>query len=224
MKTYYLLIHPSASATFANHNNMVGNATIPDFNHLRPNYNMEMPIQNVIPMSQNAFRYPLPFPTEPFLLPQFQSPQIGVPIPFGGIPANGYLAPQGPFFMRPGNFPFLDPPIEQSLFFQPSTVIPKQPNPSDQQGADLFVTNPTSHPENSFQDSNFQNYLDVHPAIKCPNMSEQQAKANTNLELASQLSTTTKPISNLTEITTAPPATSEELKFLTTDDDFPPLN
>ena len=187
---------------------------------------MSWPRHNMVPMVPDSFRFTQPFLPDPIMLAQMQSLHIGNPIPFGGLSTSGYPDPQGMIQMRPPNLsPFI------SSIPGPITVQSNigSESPYQNQPQNLFVTsNIASHHEKSIQDSSFPESNDYNQAIESRNLSEQQAKANANLELANRLNMNNNNIHQInntqtTGIANDPDSFSEESGFWAKEDDFPPL-
>ena len=175
-------------------------ATFPEFIQPWPNNNMNIPtscmnIPNFIPIHPNLLRYQ--HPTQQLqtpLLPHFDSLQITPPISLSGVPISGYPDPRRPLIMPPGLIPPLAPATQRLLFPNiPSNGMPQNQISNHYQEINCVLPGNSTNPNKSFQDTSHQSmYMSEnssHGPVP-PILSEQQAKANANLELASRLSAT----------------------------------
>ena len=174
----------SASTISFGYNN---GSMLPEYIQPWLNYNTNIPpMHDFIPMHPHIVRNPHPAPPQPSLLSHLQSLQISPPsVTLGGFPMGGFPDPARMLFMPPANFPPFLPPIQHQVS---QNVLPNlnynglQMNVQPHETNFTLPGNTTSH-NKSFQDNIYQNQSENNSAL----LSEQQSKANANLELANRL-------------------------------------
>ena len=220
MKTYIvlLLLTTASTISFGHNNGLIppppGIQPWPNNNgNIPPGFHNLLPIQPYLSTNQHIA------PPETSLLAQFQSLQMMPPVTSTGLPMGGYGDPRGLLFAQPGNFnpflPHIDHQMSQSFHHNHMYKDQIQMNVQHQEISSSLRGDSTSQNNMSFQINSQQNQCDRDSVL----FSDQQAKADANLELAKKLTVKTNVIPNdLTLIDSSP-----RKNFSTCIEEFPAL-